>query len=484
MAWQFADRQLAREAQRLAAAMTILAWMVALLIFSALTAGYFYFQINNQHKDLWSDCTRIQGEVSALSRLAQGDVLAKSDYRKVLFDTRSNSALGQNADAFYSMTDGEGGVLAQLGRLQPAPVIRSELQFAGEGANGTIAVERSLWPLIRATAFVALIALLLSSSVLLVLRILPVRSLYATMTRLDKSRQAQAQAERGLRAHLLELEKAKDALQASTNRLQVALEAAAEGSQAKSQFLATMSHELRTPLNAIIGFSEIMQNGLFGPLGNDRYGEYVSLILSSGRHLLSLVNEILDLSKAGAGKLELYDGEVDIALLVRDIVRTMQETAAKAEVKLVSAIPSGLPCLRADPQRITQVLLNLISNAIKFNIVNGTVRIEADCNSEDGFRISVHDSGIGIAADDIPKALERFGQVEDSFSRRYQGTGLGLPISKKLVELHGGTLMLKSVLGEGTTVTVWLPPERVITDRALVEEEGLGRIIYGAAETA
>ncbi|MFZ1988198.1 MAG: ATP-binding protein, partial [Alphaproteobacteria bacterium] len=273
---------------------------------------------------------------------------------------------------------------------------------------------------------------------------------------------ARSAAEDKMRAHVQELEQTREALQLSTERMRTALESAAESAQAKAQFFASMSHELRTPLNAIIGFSEIMTNALFGPIGNERYCDYIDLILKSGRHLLALVNEILDLSKAGSGKLELSDGEVDLNLLIRDVIRTMQATADKASVRLVSDINPGIPNLLADPQRLMQVLLNLVSNAIKFNVENGTVRIRAEFEPSEGFRIKVIDTGIGIAQEDIPRALERFSQIEDSWTRRYEGTGLGLPISKRLIELHGGTLMITSAVGEGCTVTVWLPRERAI----------------------
>jgi signal transduction histidine kinase len=229
--------------------------------------------------------------------------------------------------------------------------------------------------------------------------------------------------------------------------------------RAKSEFLANMSHELRTPLNAIIGFSEVIKIGMFGPV-SERYRSYGSDIFDSGNHLLKLINEILDLSKLEAGHFELQEEDVDIADVIRSSKRLIDAQAEKAKVRVHATIQDGLPLVRADDRRMRQVLINLLSNAVKFTPEGG--RVLVSCLATDtGLVITVSDTGIGMAPHQIPKALEAFGQVDSTISRKYEGTGLGLPLAKHLVELHGGMLRIESALNFGTTVTIVLPPERI-----------------------
>jgi signal transduction histidine kinase len=271
------------------------------------------------------------------------------------------------------------------------------------------------------------------------------------------------EAER-LRAHIIELERTRCELEATTADLHRAFEAAAAGSQAKSQFLATMSHELRTPLNAIIGFSEMMSGEVFGAHSNPRYKDYATSIQSSGQHLLELINDILDFSKIDAGRLELQDKSIDLSVTVNSAVQMMRGQAEGAGVSLYTAFATDLPDLRADERRVRQVLLNLLSNAVKFTPRGGEVRISV-VRADGEIVISVSDTGIGIAPDDLPKALERFGQVDSSIARKYEGTGLGLPLSQRLMVLHGGTLEIASEVGIGTTVLITFPSNRIIKDR-------------------
>ncbi len=243
--------------------------------------------------------------------------------------------------------------------------------------------------------------------------------------------------------------------------LDEARQEAESASRAKSSFLAVMSHELRTPLNAIIGFSELIRDETFGPVGNDRYLDYIKDINRSGAHLLELINDVLDLSKIDAGGLELREDLVDVARVTQGSLDMVRERAEKRGLSLELDVPAELPGLHGDGRRIKQIVINLLTNAIKFTGNGGAVRVEIVLDPDGALLISVSDTGIGIAPDDIPKALERFGQVDNKLSRDQEGTGLGLNICTSLMEMHGGTLELESEAGVGTTVTLRFPADRV-----------------------
>jgi PAS domain S-box-containing protein len=240
-----------------------------------------------------------------------------------------------------------------------------------------------------------------------------------------------------------------------------AKEAAELASRAKSTFLANMSHELRTPLNAVIGFAELIGLQVNGPVGHDRYLEYARDIRVSGEHLLTLINDILDLSRIEAGAVELNEDDIVCAELIDSCVRLIGGQAARAGLGLEVAPAGDLPAIRGDRRRLRQVLINLLSNAVKFTPKGGRIRLWAERRPDGGLALCVSDTGIGMSADGIVEALTPFKQLDNCLARRYEGAGLGLPLSKNLIELHGGRLELASEVGRGTTAGCWLPPERV-----------------------
>ncbi|MDE2182998.1 MAG: CBS domain-containing protein [Alphaproteobacteria bacterium] len=240
-------------------------------------------------------------------------------------------------------------------------------------------------------------------------------------------------------------------------RLNVALAAAEDADRTKSNFLALMSHELRTPLNAIIGFSEVLAGELYGPHSVPRYGEYARDIHGAGKHLLALINDILDLSKCEAGRLELQREDIDVAELFQRCVRLIGGRASERRLKLASVAPRGLT-VRADELRLKQILLNLLSNSVKFTEPGGSVEMVASRSKEGAVDICVTDTGISMAPELIPVALEPFRQIDSPLSRQAEGTGLGLSLAKSLTEAHGGTLSITSAPNRGTTVRLSFPP--------------------------
>jgi two-component system, cell cycle sensor histidine kinase PleC len=273
--------------------------------------------------------------------------------------------------------------------------------------------------------------------------------------------------EQDLQNRIMDLQTAKlvsdrqsEQLQTLAEQFAVAKEQADAASRTKSEFLANMSHELRTPLNAVMGFSEVIKNELFGPVGVAQYKQYADDIYESGAHLLAIINDILDLSKVEAGKFDLNETEVQVPELCRSVIHIVKGRADEAGIMLIKRIPENPPYLVADPRSLKQMLLNLMSNAIKFTSSGGTVDLVATVGDDGGFRFDIRDTGVGIAPEHFATVLSPFGQVDTAHARDHQGTGLGLPLVKAFIEMHGGRIEMESELGEGTTVSLFFPPER------------------------
>ncbi|CAM3300457.1 PAS domain-containing sensor histidine kinase [Asticcacaulis taihuensis] len=283
----------------------------------------------------------------------------------------------------------------------------------------------------------------------------------ADITAVKVQEEKSRENEEALQGLVEKLEQSRQQQTVLARKYEIAKIRAEAANHAKSEFLANMSHELRTPLNAINGFSEIMSSEMFGPLGHPRYKEYAVDILGSGQHLLSLINDILDMSKIEAGKLNLRFEPVIIEEVVEDTLRLIRQKAERAGLKLRVHLPQ-LPEISADFRALKQILLNLLTNSVKFTPTGGTLTISAIA-TETNVHITVADTGIGIARKDMERLARPFEQIENQFSKTREGTGLGLALTKSLIEMHNGRFEVDSVLGEGTTCTVILPIAQTAT---------------------
>lgn len=279
-------------------------------------------------------------------------------------------------------------------------------------------------------------------------------------------------AEQDLQNRVLDLQTAKlvsdqqsEQLQSLAEQFAAAKEEADAASRTKSEILANMSHELRTPLNAVMGFSEVIKGELFGPVGVEQYKQYADDRYGSGVHLLAIINDILDLSRVEAGKFDLNETEVQVPELCRSVIHIVKGRADEAGITLIKRLPEDPPYLLADPRSLKQMLLNLMSNAIKFSSSGGTVDLVTTIGPDGGFRFDIRDTGVGIAQEHLDTILSPFGQVDTAHARDHQGTGLGLPLVKAFIEMHGGRVEIESEVevDEVMTVSLFFPPDRTRT---------------------
>ncbi|MFM9842474.1 MAG: sensor histidine kinase [Dongiaceae bacterium] len=420
-----------REAARLARLMHRLAWAVAAIVALLLPSSYFVVGYSYEARHL---LTEAKLQSVSLSRAGDGAMAAWRTHPETLAALLPLSA-DAHKDVAYRITDEEGRVVAVIGFAQQDPILtRGALLTFENGDVALLEVQRSLLPLLSRTAIAAAVSVALAAVLLLIFWLLPTRIIDRMFDRLARSE--------------ADLMLARDHAEAA--------------SRTKSEFLAVMSHELRTPLNAIIGFAEMMQHGRFGPLGHERYEEYIGDIHTSGRHLLEMVNDILDLTKAEAGKLDLVEDSVDVSEVADSACRMVAPQARARNIVVSNRIARSLPMLRADERRLTQIMLNFVSNAVKFSNDGGGVELDAFLDEDGSFAVMVCDHGIGIAEADIPRVMQIFQQADNGHTRRYGGTGLGLPLAKRLIELHGGNLVLESKQGSGTRVIARFPASRVI----------------------
>jgi signal transduction histidine kinase len=347
-------------------------------------------------------------------------------------------------DAYNIVEDVAGTEVVSLGTPLTGWTFRTEAPITVRAERlGTVIIEARLAPLLATIAMFAMVGAALGAAVYACVHMLPLNALRRAVVSLDATQD-------NLRAEAHKKEAALRSAQAAQQRAELA-------NRAKSEFLANMSHELRTPLNAIIGFSDAMKMQLLGPI-DERYRDYSNDISTSGNHLLKIINELLDLAKIEAGRDELSLAPCDTEILLNDCQRLVQGRADEAGLRLKVERAADAPqVLYVDALKAKQILLNLLANAIKFTPSGGSVTLSAHAAEPGWAAIRIADTGIGMTAEEIEIALEPFRQVDNSYTRKYQGTGLGLPLAKILTERHGGHLHIESTPQKGTIVTVRLP---------------------------
>lgn len=428
---------------------------------SVLLASTALFAVIDYLDEVSHVSTEAARSAELISLRAKGDPTGWALDRKWLSDVAA-SPHKDGADFRYEIRDWTGNLILSGGAYRGLLAVSASADIT-DGANilGTVLVSEFPDGIFGAAGLGLVLGLLLSGCVILVLWVLPARALDTALDRAESFRAA-------LEGRIAELELTRDMLERqgaelshTADNLFHAREKERKANKAKSEFLANMSHELRTPLNSIIGFSEMVKLQAIGPVENERYLEYAGHIHSSGKHLLDLINDMLDLAKVEAGKLELEEEVVDFGRVYEGCRTLLEHRIAADGLRVTLTLPDDPPLLLADERKIRQILFNLLSNAIKHTPKGGRITTTVHTHPETGFMLSISDTGAGMAPEDIPKALEPFGQVGDPLVKDDVGTGLGLPLTKALVELHGGTIELASQPGLGTTAIVTLPPKRI-----------------------
>jgi signal transduction histidine kinase len=429
--------------------------VIALLAISGLFFGFGY---QGEVTHVRIEAARAAELISLQARAdSTGWALDRKQLDKIVASTH-----GDEYTVWYEVLDWNGAVIASGGEKPGLFGIAGAADITdGEAVVGVVHIAGHPHGLFQFTGVGLLLGLVLSGCVVIVLWILPARAMDTAIERADSYRIA-------LEDRVVELELTQDMLEKqgaelrqTADNLYHAREQERRANRAKSDFLANMSHELRTPLNSIIGFSEMVTLQAIGPVENERYLEYAGHIHSSGKHLLDLINDMLDLAKVESGKLELEEEVVDFGQIYEGCRTLLEHRIASDGLQVTLKLPRDPPLLLADKRKIRQILFNLLSNAIKYTPTGGRIITTVYTRPESGFVFSISDSGTGMAPADIPKALEPFGQVGDPLVKEDIGTGLGLPLTKALVELHGGTIEFASLPGLGTTATVKLPTSRI-----------------------
>jgi two-component system, cell cycle sensor histidine kinase PleC len=424
-----------------------------LAVYTAVIAGALFFWSNPIVVVLWLTCSICALSLTAIAARRIANVGVEDQFSSVEFRLVA-------LEAFQSTVWSSLCIAALMtAELQAIFIIVALLVYASAACIIASSIKRcilaSLLPVVLA---VCMLAVTLPNASVMLICALSLGAIIFFMTLANRTHEMNLLT-LGYRA---EKDLLIGALEEANAKHDEARRRAEEANVAKSRFLATMSHELRTPLNAILGFSEVMKSELFGPHSVDQYREYSTDIHASGQHLLNIINEILDLSRIEAGRYELHEEAVDLASLAEDCRHMLDMRARAKQISLTAQVDRHLPRIWADERSLRQIIINLLANGIKFTPEGGDVTVKVGWTANGGQYIAIKDTGPGIPEDEIPTVMETFGRGSNAIKTAEQGTGLGLPIVKGLVELHGGHFHLRSKLREGTEVIVIMPSARVM----------------------
>lgn len=435
-----------------------LAVAIAIPLLFFLTA--FNYKANNIEEEIKDISVRLSRFIYTTPKTWQFD---ENRIIALLNESRRNSIKNFDIRPQFKVYDRQGELIVSIG-VEPSFPVFKRSAFISDGFNDVGAVEiiESYQSVLISTALAGALGIALAGTVFMVLWSLPLRVLDKALNSLDKSQIDLRRRVLELQVAKQNLEKQKKALKEAANKLSFARDEAETANKAKTEFLANMSHELRTPLNAILGFSEVIHEQLLGKINNKKYLEYAYDIHQSGSHLLEVINSILDVSRIEAGHMTLDDTEIDVKKVIESCLSLISDRAQKANCKVIKDVQKDIPSLLADETKLKQIFLNLLSNAVKFTHEKGKVTLTALINNKGDMVFIIEDNGIGIESDHIELVLKRFAQAGNPLNRKHQGTGLGLPLTKSLVELHGGELILESQKNIGTKVTVTFPKDRII----------------------